>query len=113
MLVTLRRYLLYRMRPDVLCTWVRHDGAPRERSRLRSVQVMTQQAVAASEGTCPVCGQANAFEALGVRYEHPHRWQPWRTTSTALFLCTCCGALVVGGQAWTAASTARHGWIRS
>lgn len=42
---------------------------------------------------CPACGQPDALIALGTRYDHPHRWRPWVTTLTRLYLCDRCEAL--------------------
>jgi hypothetical protein len=52
-----------------------------------------------SAHSCPACGQRGALIALGTRYDHPHRWRPWVTTRTPLYLCERCAALVAGGPA--------------
>jgi hypothetical protein len=48
---------------------------------------------------CPACGQRDALLALGIRYGHPHRWRPWVTVLTPLYLCESCEALVAVGPA--------------
>ena len=48
---------------------------------------------------CSICGQPAALIPLGVRYGYPHRWRPWITTRTHLYLCACCDALVLEREA--------------
>lgn len=43
---------------------------------------------------CPVCGEHDAFMALGQRVDHPHRWRPWASEIADLYLCGACDALV-------------------
>ena len=43
---------------------------------------------------CPACGQRNSLIALGVRWDHPHRWRFWITALTHLYLCEGCDALI-------------------
>lgn len=47
---------------------------------------------------CPACTQPDTLITLGVRYERPHRWRPWVTTLTQLYLCAHCEALVAIGH---------------
>lgn len=43
---------------------------------------------------CPACGDADALLALGIRQDRPHRWWPWLSRATYLYLCDHCDALV-------------------
>jgi hypothetical protein len=43
---------------------------------------------------CPACGHPDTLLALGARYERPHRWRPWVTAATPLFLYDRCDAIV-------------------
>lgn len=43
---------------------------------------------------CPVCHRAGTLVPLGTRQDHPHRWMPWVTATTHLFLCEHCDALI-------------------
>ena len=43
---------------------------------------------------CPACMQTGTLIPLGTRLDHPHRWMPWVTTATHLFLCDHCDALI-------------------
>jgi hypothetical protein len=44
--------------------------------------------------SCPACGHPAALLPLGTRYDRLHRWQPWTTTLTRLYLCEQCDALL-------------------
>lgn len=48
----------------------------------------------ATMNPCPTCGRPDTLLALGVRYDHPHRWRPWITARTQLYLCDHCEELV-------------------
>lgn len=50
------------------------------------------------ELSCPNCGQDTPLIALGVRGERPHRWRPWVTALTLLYLCDRCDALIEARQ---------------
>ena len=43
---------------------------------------------------CPVCARHSTLIALGTRRDRPHRWRPWITTLTHLYLCGRCDAIV-------------------
>jgi hypothetical protein len=43
--------------------------------------------------SCPACGHPAALLLLGTRSDHLHRWRPWTTTLTHLYLCAQCDAL--------------------
>jgi hypothetical protein len=43
---------------------------------------------------CPVCHGTGTLVPLGTRLDHPHRWMPWVTATTHLFLCEQCDALI-------------------
>ena len=49
--------------------------------------------------SCPACRQPGALVALGTRRDRLHRWRPWVTTITHLYLCERCDAIVAIGQA--------------
>jgi hypothetical protein len=53
----------------------------------------------ASMRCCPACHRPDALVALGLRYDPPHRWWPWATTITELYLCDRCEVLVAAGRA--------------
>jgi hypothetical protein len=55
---------------------------------------------------CPVCGCAEPLLALGARYDRPHRWRPWITARTDLYLCDRCDAIVTVSSAPTKAPPA-------
>lgn len=52
--------------------------------------------------TCPACGCAEPLLALGARYDRPHRWRPWITARTDLYLCDRCDAIVTVAATTTA-----------
>ena len=54
--------------------------------------------------SCPACGRPAALLPLGARYDRLHRWRPWTTTLTRLYLCEQCDALLEAGD--TAAPSA-------
>src|SRR5207247_11392458 len=51
-----------------------------------------------TRGSCPACGHPDALLALGARRDRLHRWRPWNTTITCLYLCDQCEALVERGE---------------
>lgn len=55
---------------------------------------------------CPACGRAEALLALGARYDRPHRWRPWITARTDLYLCDRCDAIVTVAATTTATADA-------
>ena len=48
--------------------------------------------------SCPACGHPAALLPLGTRYDRVHRWRPWTTTLTHLYLCDQCDALLEVGD---------------
>jgi hypothetical protein len=47
-----------------------------------------------SPARCPGCGRPDALIGLGERRDRPHRWRPWVSTVTLIYLCAQCDALV-------------------
>lgn len=43
---------------------------------------------------CPACHRVGTLIPLGARLDHPHRWLPWVSATTHLFLCDHCDALI-------------------
>src|SRR5438128_2371384 len=85
------------------------------RERAMTTQTATRPATntftPADMRSCPRCRQPDALIALGLRYDHPHRWRPWVMTITELYLCDRCEVLVAMGKAQEpVVADARRGW---